>query len=242
MVKKLAGVLVGVFVVGITHASAQVIAWEDRAFVNVSGGGQGGSRDINKQFAFSLYEENATVDARRNIKGGGFFDLTAGYRIRGNWGAGFSFTRRSSNNDGALTGSIPDQILFERPRSVTSSVAGMKYSETLFAPLFVYTYPMTDKIDVMLLTGPSVGRVTHEIVTDIAVSEGSGGPVLTASRQTIKKSFVGFQGGVDVRYLFTRQLGAGVFMRYNGASGNLNSEIESKIGGFQVGGGLRVRF
>jgi hypothetical protein len=47
---------------------------------------------------------------------------------------------------------------------------------------------------------------------------------------------------VDVRYLLTRQLGVGGFIRYNGARGNLTSEIKSKIGGFQGGGGVRVRF
>jgi hypothetical protein len=40
----------------------------------------------------------------------------------------------------------------------------------------------------------------------------------------------------------TRRYGVGAFIRYAGATVDLPSVSDLKVGGFQIGGGLRVRF
>jgi hypothetical protein len=47
---------------------------------------------------------------------------------------------------------------------------------------------------------------------------------------------------VDGNYLITPTFGLGVYLRYAGASVDLPSQSGVKVGGFQAGGGLRIRF
>jgi hypothetical protein len=48
--------------------------------------------------------------------------------------------------------------------------------------------------------------------------------------------------GVDLTYMFVRQVGAGAFMRYISGSVDLDSAPGLKVAGFQVGVGGRLRF
>ena len=63
-------------------------------------------------------------------------------------------------------------------------------------------------------------------------------PVKTTEEDT----GVGVNIGIDGTYLFTRNFGAGVFMRYAGAKVDRTTVDGLSVGGFQVGGGVRVRF
>jgi hypothetical protein len=63
---------------------------------------------------------------------------------------------------------------------------------------------------------------------------------VTTARQS--KSFVGFIFGLDVRYMFTKNFGAGGFFRIAGASGDFDDGTNIKVGGPQFGAGLRVRY
>ncbi len=60
---------------------------------------------------------------------------------------------------------------------------------------------------------------------------------------------MGFNIGVDGTYKLyetpTMKLGAGMFLRYAGASGKiqiLNNVVDSDVGGLQIGFGGRLRF
>ncbi|HJZ78639.1 MAG TPA: hypothetical protein VKE51_43225, partial [Vicinamibacterales bacterium] len=48
--------------------------------------------------------------------------------------------------------------------------------------------------------------------------------------------------GADLSYSFTKLVGAGGFIRYNGGSVDLPSLSDVKAGGFQLGIGARLRF
>ena len=60
--------------------------------------------------------------------------------------------------------------------------------------------------------------------------------------ETEKKTAIGLNIGVDGSYLFTRNVGAGIFLRYAGAEADLPSAPDLRVGGFQFGVGARVRF
>src|SRR5262245_31440964 len=110
--------------------SAQTMQWTDKGFVTVNGGGQVGSDTLEQSSSFPLYDETATVSTSQKVKGGGFFDIGGAYRVWGkNLLAGVSFTHTSSKSDVSLTGSIPDPVVFDRPRAVSSTQGGAKHSE-----------------------------------------------------------------------------------------------------------------
>jgi hypothetical protein len=234
-----AGILVAC---GAPSASAQAITWTDNVFVNVSAGGQIRSQNLDNNFAFPLFDETATVDVTRKVGNGPLFDITGGVHLTGHIGVAVSYSHYSHNSDGALTASIPDPIFFDSPRTVTGSVAGMAYSENVFAPLFVYAIPLTDKIDMMILAGPAVGRISEDVVSDVSETEAAGGPQVAVTRGSTSKSYVGGQAGVDLRYMLTKQVGVGGFVRYNGARGHVSGNLKAEVGGVQLGGGLRLRF
>jgi hypothetical protein len=53
---------------------------------------------------------------------------------------------------------------------------------------------------------------------------------------------IGVNVGADASYMFTPKLGAGLFVRYAGASVDFDSVEDLNVGGFQAGLGLRIRF
>jgi hypothetical protein len=58
-----------------------------------------------------------------------------------------------------------------------------------------------------------------------------------------KKTTVGINLGVDVTYLVTKRFGVGGLARYTWGSADLDGAADKlTVGGFQIGGGLRVRF
>lgn len=150
--------------------------------------------------------------------------------------------RRSADADGTLTASLPDPIFYDRAQALSGSITALQHRETWMAVLLAYQLPAiaSGKLGVMVLAGPAVARVKHEVLTDVAVDTGSG--QVSASLSTISRDLLGFQVGADVTYFLLRNLGAGGYVRYSGAKGNLGPTLKTELGGVQYGAGLRVRF
>lgn len=240
--RYLASTVCGLVLVSATAASAQIPAWKDRGFVNINFGGQTGSRDDSSHFAFTLYEEAATVDVKRSVGSGGFFDALGAARVWDNLALGIDFMKRSATGDGALTASLPDPIVFDAPRAVSSTVSGLTHDETWVAIPLIYVWPFTDKVDIMVMGGPSLAHVKQDTVSNVSVTEGATAPQVSVTTTSETKSLWGVLVGVDVRYMLSKQFGVGGFVRYNGAHGHLSSDRKLDVGGFQVGGGIRIKF
>ena len=102
----------------------------------------------------------------------------------------------------------------------------------------VWFRPST-KVDVAVSIGPSFIRVTQGVVAGSIPPGTQSLSLAIASEEATAK---GVNVGVDGAYLFTKNLGAGLFIRYNGGSVDLPSAPDLKVGGFQIGVGARVRF
>ena len=242
MIQKIAILACGLLLVGARPGSAQILQWQDRGFLNVNIGGQGKSNDFTTSLSRDLYEEVATVETSQSHGGSAFFDLSGGYRVWNNVAVGMSFARRSADADGTYSASIPDPIAFNQPRIVSGSIPGLQRRETFIGIPVTYVIPVTDKVDVMAFVGPSYGKLAQDMVTNTTIAEGPSGPTVTISQETVKASAWGYTLGVDVRWLLSKQVGVGGFMRFQAADGDLTSTEKMDMGGFQFGGGLRVRF
>jgi hypothetical protein len=104
-----------------------------------------------------------------------------------------------------------------------------------------------------VFAGPSFFRLTQDVVGDLTFTEQP--PAFTsvnaaASVLERKKSRTGANIGADVTYTFVTQgelkLGAGAFARYTGATAGVpvlgGADIESDLGGLQIGFGVRIRY
>ena len=240
MSRRLAVLVCGIVLSSATPALAQM-QWTDRGFLNLSGGIQTGTSDVGNTVTFDQYGETATLVTAQDVKGGPFFEVAAGYRVWRNLAVGASYTFLQSESDATLTGTIPDPILFDTLRNVSTSVTGLKHSESWIAGLLTWGLPITDKMDILLSGGPAFVTVEQELLTGAAVSEP--GPTLTnVAATSLSESAIGFVVGADVRYMVTSRIGVGAMAKFATASVDLNDNAKLDVGGFQMGGGVRIKF
>lgn len=222
--------------------SAQTMQWTDKGFATVNGGAQVGSHNLDSSSSFPLYDETATVNSTQKVKGGGFFDIGGAYRVWGkNLLAGLSFSHTGSKSDASFTATVPDPIVFDKPRSVSSSQSGMKHSENTVHLAAIWMIPIANKLDLGVFAGPSIFAVSQDAVTSVTVSEP--GPTISAPVVKLSKTTVGANFGVDVQYMVDKKWGVGGIARYSvGSAGLPGLSKKLTVGGFQIGGGARMRF
>jgi len=232
----------GVILAMSAPAFGQSLQWNTgRIFANVSIGAQlSPSRDEKTSFSFSLYDEPATVDVSRSIKGGLLGDLTVGGKVLGNLGVASSIFYRSNAGDSAVTASIPDPIVYDRARTVGATLVGMKHTETWSAVQAAYLYRVNEHASVTFLAGPAIVQIDHEIADSATVTEGAATPTVDIGRSTLSKLVWGFSVGADGRYMVTPSIGFGGFIRYASAKANMNAQTQLTVGGFQMGAGIRI--
>jgi hypothetical protein len=242
-------------VIGLTamaaQASAQALPWEGRGFINVNFGMQIRSESVvSATDTFSIYDETGKITTAQTIDTQApFFDLGAGIRIAGNFGFGFAYTRLSSDGAGAVTAEVPSPIYYDQPRVVTSTATGLEHVEDGYHFQAIWMLPITDKFDVVFSGGPTLFNLKQGIVTSPKITE-VGPPYstvnMTATQATMTASQIGFNIGADLTYRFANSIGVGAMIRYAAGTVKLEPEggtpFDVSVGGFQLGGGLRVRF
>jgi hypothetical protein len=222
-------------------AHAQM-TWTDQGFLNVTVGAQAGTHALNTTTTFDLYDEKAAVASGQQVKGGALFDVTGGYKVWHNLAAAVGYSHTGSKADATITGSIPDPRFFDQSRPVSASATGLGHSENVIHLMGVWMVPVTDKIDAGVSAGPSIFMLKQGLPTAIGVAE-PGPTVSGVTVSDIKKTTVGINLGVDVTYLVTKRMGVGGLARYTWGSASLGGDSgKLTLGGFQIGGGLRVRF
>jgi Outer membrane protein beta-barrel domain len=221
---------------------AQTMQWTNKGYITVSGGGQVGSHDLTTTQSFDLYGESAQIKTAQTVKGGGIFDIGAAYRVWGNnLLAGVSFTHSASTDNVDITGTIPDPRFFGALRNVTTSQANSKHSETGVHIDAIYMIPIANKLDVGVFGGPSIYFVSQDSVGNVTVTEPT--PTLTATMTNVSKTEAGFNFGADVQYLVYKTVAVGVIARYAWADATIEgADKKLTVGGFQIGGGVRLRF
>lgn len=223
-------------------ASAQTMQWTDKGYVTFNVGAQVGSDDLATSSTFTIYEETASVSSTQKVKSGAFFEIGGAYRVWGrNLLAGVSFSHTSSDTDVAITASIPDPVFFDRPRNVSATQSGAKHSENVIHLDAIWMIPVANKIDVGVFAGPSIFMIKQDTITSVTPTEP--GPTINAPLAAVKKTSAGLNLGVDVQYLVRKNIAAGGLLRYTFASADIDGASESlKVGGFQIGVGVRYRF
>ena len=244
--KRVFGILTStLFLVGglATQASAQMLQSTDRAFAGLSFGGQTKARTFTTRGSLPLYEETATFESTVGIGAEGLIDLSGGLRVWNNVAVGIGFSRYSDTSTGTFDASIPDPVLFDRPRAASLEVPGLKHTQSQIHLSVYWLQPVTDKIDVAGYAGPTFFNVKQDLPTGFTVAQGTN-TIATVTQTQVKESAVGLHAGVDVRYLIIKNAGVGLFLRY--AQGRVDTDLvdggRMEVGGFQYGVGARVRF
>ena len=232
--------LIGAFALsGAAEARAQQPSPASAGFINFNVGAQPQWRTINTSESFPVYDERATVTSNQPIKNGVVFDVSGGHRVWRRVALGVGLSSFRSRGDAGVVASIPDPSFFDRPKIVTGNSSGLDRSELGVHLQAVWRTPLTGKTDVSFSAGPSFIRVSQQIAT---ASLRTGTQNIDVTQKSESGTALGINVGLDGSYMFQPQLGAGVFLRYAGGSVDLPEVSNVKVGGFQGGFGLRVRF
>jgi hypothetical protein len=208
-------------------------------FVNVNVGVQPSSRSVDVDQSFPKYGEAVTVRTSQKIGTAALFDISGGYRVWRNVTAAIGFSTLSKSGDATGTASIPHPLFTNAAETVAVSQSGLSHSERAVHLQALWVFPVTNEFDVTLALGPSIFSIKQEIIS-VSVPDGTQTAVQNVGRES--KTAVGVNIQLDGNYMVTRRYGAGGFIRYAGRTVDLPSVADVKIGGLQLGGGLRLRF
>ncbi len=232
-------------------AQAQGGTWADRGYANFSFGVESGTSALTETANLTIYEEAATVTSSTEWTSGSLIDFGFGVRVWRNFTVGVGYHQEDNDTDSQLTGSIPSPIFFNRPRQLDQDVV-LEREEQAVHLVFGWVVPINEKFDVLVFGGPSFFRLEQDVVTDVDIGE-QGPPFTTVvaepSVTTQKKSFTGYNVGVDATYVLWSnddiRVGAGGFVRFTQASGDIDmisGPQSTDVGGVQFGFGIRTRF
>lgn len=228
----------GIALAGSSTAQAQTQD-STKGFVDVNVAAQTQSRAIATSTSFPLYGETAAINAAQSVDSGGLFDISGGYKILPAFGVGLGITTFSTSGSGSVIASIPNPNVFNKPVTVTTTVNNLKHSESGTHLLLVYFLPLPRNFEAALSGGPSFFRVSQDVLTATVPAGTQDASVKTEKE---KASATGVNAALNLNYLFRPNYGVGVFLRYAGATADLDSAGDVKVGGLQLGGGLRLRF
>jgi hypothetical protein len=247
---RLTGLLAGgALILAASGASAQGPAPYEFGYGHLNFGIQASSHDLTQNSGFPIYDETARVQTSSDIGSTAMFDVGGGVRVWRQLYGGLSFSRGTNTNDGTITASIPHPSNFDEFRTATATAPDLRHTEQAIHLHAMWRFPITTKFDVSVGIGPSFYSVKQDLVTAIGVTEignpTTGVSISSVSVERRSDSTVGYNLSADGTYLLTRRFGVGAFMRFTGASAELevgNDTVDVDAGGFQIGVGGRVRF
>ena len=218
-------------------------------FVSVSGTSQTRTTDFQDTEAFRVNAEDSEFTTAYTIKSGPSFDVGAGGLVTNHFAIGGAFTRFSQTSPAVLTGAVPHPFFFNRPRQVTGTIDALNREELAGHLQARFVWSFTPRVRASAFGGPSVFRVTQDIVTNFSYGESYPYDVATfagATTATSKKTGIGYNAGGDVTVFVTRRIGAGLSVTFARATLKVPTAggrtVDVDAGGVQVGGGLRLRF
>ncbi len=220
-----------------------------RGILSINGSYQVSTHDFGDDTTFRANAEDGRLDTSYTVKGGPAFDVAGAATVWRRLAIGADISRYSRSTPASLAASIPHPFFFNRPRSVSGAVDGLKRQEVAVHVQARGIVPVSPRVQVSVFGGPSFFRVKQAVVTDFTYA--STYPYDTAAfdgadTTTANESALGFNAGVDVALFFSRQVGVGGSMQFSSASVDLpaagGATQRVDVGGASVGFGLRIRF
>jgi hypothetical protein len=220
-----------------------------KGFLAVNGIYQTTSNNFSDGAAFRANAEEGRFDTDYSVRSGRAFEIAGGVKLSNAFGVAVSVSRFSRSTPAHFVGTIPHPFFFGHSRAVASDVSGLKRQELAVHAQARSTMPVGKRLEVSLFGGPSFFNVKQDAVTDFTYTESYPYDQATFAHTMTsveKASRLGFNGGADIAFFFTRQIGVGFTALVSKATvpiksaGSGNADVN--VGGVQTGGGVRLRF
>jgi hypothetical protein len=231
--------------------------WLDRGYFNFNVGFETTSGTLSDDVTFPLYGEIGSKEVDQNVDSGSVIDFSVGTRVWQNVSVGIGYHRGANSSEASASASVPHVLVTDRLRRTTATAGDLSRRESAFHLQFGYMIPLSDLVSVHVTVGPSFFRLKQDVLANLTFTESPSFETVTATPVILERSdnVTGVNIGVDVAYQLydgtDYKVGGGVFLRYAGASARIpilerdpaNSiEVDTDVGGLQIGFGARVRF
>lgn len=220
-----------------------------RGFVGVNAGYQASTTEFDDSFTFTRDQETGTSRVNYPIDAGVMFDVGGGVLVWRQLGVGAAFSRFTHDGVVDASSAIPHPFFFQQNREVSGEADGIQREETGVHLQAQYSVPVTRRLELTLMGGPSILHVNQAVVIDVNYTEEYpfDAAAFAGVDSTSKKgSKLGFNVGMDVRWMFTRTIGAGALVRFTRATVDLdageNRTVAVDAGGTHVAAGVRIQF
>lgn len=240
--------------------SAAAQAKRERGWLDVNFGVATAAEDsLTTSTSVQQSLETATYRVDYSFPRGGEFDFGGGVMFSPILGAGISIVGTATESPALLSVRIPHPLRFNAFGTDSTDTNGklQRTEGTINLQLMIKAPIQNDKVRVRFYAGPSYFRLTADAVSDIRYLQNFGVlsnlntvDITEYDTEEVEATGWGFHAGGDVAYMFTKVFGIGGFARYSGGTVTVEDDdvltveepIDVKVGGFQAGGGIRLRF
>lgn len=257
--RRLAFVVPAVFSIMITSAAAQVPSSFERGWVDINlGMATAAEKSLNVTTTRTIALESGTFASTYSFPRGAEFDFGGGVMITPMIGAGISVTGTADEDSADLFARVPHPLRFNAfGEDTTFTQDKLQRTEGTIHLQAMFVVPTgSDRLRVRAFGGPSYVRLKMDAISGIHYDQqfqilGTGNIVNITTYDTVEVEHTtwGFHVGGDVSYFFTRVFGLGAVARYSQGSVEIDDvevlrekPFKVKTGGFQLGGGLRLKF
>jgi hypothetical protein len=223
--------------------------WPSDGFFSVDGGYQSHSFTFDEVHHDNRFVEESTWQADYKLSDGFFFGAGGGARVWRNVVIAGAYSQSRDKNPASVTASIAHPFFFDRFRSISGESEDLRQDEHALHISAMWMIPVNRRLEIGVFGGPSYFWVTREFVEDVQYAETFPYDTATFTGVAVgeaQANHLGGHVGLDLTWLFTREIGVGALVRYSRASVDFETPAGGAasvdVGGFQVGAGLRVRF
>jgi hypothetical protein len=198
-------------------------------------------------FDFTLYNQSGRTDADYTVAHGlNAYDYGVAGRIWGPLALGINYSVVTATSSGDIDSRIPHPVSTAAPRNLQASVTDLNRTEHTLH-IEIRATKGGRKFEGAFFAGPSLFKIRQDIVSNVVFRDFAGAVTFLSAdtKEVLKESVLGLHVGVDVSGMIVPVIGFGVFARYSVGEGEFADGRDTgllKVGGFQTGGGLRIRF
>jgi hypothetical protein len=224
----------------------------DRLRISISAGQQATRTSFAEEQRFDQYFEQGSFTFERTVDRAIFYDASVAVRLWRQLHAGAALSMFEDKGAGGVTAEVPHPLFFDKKRSISGEVSNVTRREVGQHFSAGWAIPDVDGLDLIVFAGPSIFTTEQLFVTALTMSldketypfDSLAFPGTLTEKH--RENILGYNVGMDMMWRFTRQIGAGVLIRYANGKKDFTpidgASVAIEVGGLHIGGGLRLVF
>jgi hypothetical protein len=223
--------------------------WAERGDYRLYGMYQSTSNVFSATTTFTRSVEQGSVSTSYGAGHPPVLDIGARGLAARHLAVGGSVTWMPQHISGDVAATVPNPFFFNALRRVPGVGTDMPRDEIAVHAEVSRLVPIGRAVQLAVFAGPSYFHLQQDLMVDVAVNETYPYETATfagATTAEASKSRLGFDAGFDVSGRIARHIGVGFTARYSRASiplpATATEDVSVRVGGLQVGGGVRYGF